>query len=205
VGKPKEVIASWESARAQSLDLGRAKGPWGDQPFLEGIGIGAVTRVAASMDSGKVESEGQSPIKQARKLLQAALADGSSTWFDVTVDGQSICEKAVLLEIANMPFIGPRVALAPQAHPGDGELDIIWLPEDGRRDLCEWLRGAGEESGDPPVRSCRGSRIQIHHAIGQVRLDDRFWPPRPDPEHDDTAAEIDIAVIEDALSVVVPR
>ena len=204
-GRPKDVVASWKSARWQPLDLGYALGPWGERPFLEGVGIGAVTRTAARMDTGEPESDGTSPIKQARKLLQAALANGSSSWFDVSVDGQSISERAVLLEIANMPYIGPRLALAPMADPGDGELDIVWLPEDGRKDLRDWLADASAEDNEAPVRICRGSRIQIHHATGQFRIDDQYWPPQPDPEHADTTSDIDISVIGGALSVLVPQ
>src|SRR5262249_9385299 len=52
-GKPKDVVAALKDAREQPLDLGWAKGPWGERSFLEGIGVGAVTKVAARMDSGE--------------------------------------------------------------------------------------------------------------------------------------------------------
>jgi diacylglycerol kinase (ATP) len=205
-GKPKDIVASWKSAREQRLDLGWAKGPWGQRPFLEGIGVGVVTNVAARMDSGESQTaEPDSAIKRARRMLRAAVANGRDHWFDVTVDGQSICDKAALLEIANMPYIGPRLALAPMADPGDGELDVVWLPEDGRSQLGEWLRSSRDDDLHAPVKSCRGSVIHIHHVRGQIRLDDEFWPPEPDPDHEEPAADIEISVNRSALTVLVPK
>jgi diacylglycerol kinase (ATP) len=205
-GKPKDVIAGLKDPREQPLDLGWAKGPWGERAILEGVGVGAVTEVAARMDAGEGRgAEGQSAIKRARALLRAALVTGRDHWFDVTVDGQSICDKAAFLEVANMRFIGPRLALAPSADPGDGELDVVWLPEEGRGPLGEWLRSADDDDIDAPVRSCRGATIEMHHVHGQIRIDDQYWPPDPDPDHQEAAADIDISVIRRALTVVVPQ
>jgi diacylglycerol kinase (ATP) len=205
-GKPKDVIAGLKDGREQPLDLGWAKGPWGERPFLEGIGVGAVTKVAARMDSGEAEgAEGQSAIKRARAMLRSALVTGKDHWFDVTVDGQSICDKATFLEVANMRYIGPRLALAPMADPGDGELDVVWLPEEARGHLGEWLRSADDDDIEAPVKSCRGAVIQMHHVTGQIRIDDQYWPPEPDPDHQETAADIDISVTRRALTVLVPE
>jgi diacylglycerol kinase family enzyme len=208
-GKHKEIVASWTGAREQPLDLGRAKGPWGDWSFLEGVGVGAVTLTAARMDSGEAKgadgAEGESAIRVARQTLQSVLANGASHWFDVTVDGQSICDKAALLEVANMRYIGPRLALAPLAQHGDGQLDIIWLPDGNRQLLRDWLKTASDEDTDAPVKSCRGSSIIIHHAYGQVRIDDTYWPKEPDPDHSEVASDIEISVDRHALSVLVPE
>lgn len=205
-GKPKDIVAGLKDAETRPVDLGRAKGPWGEWPFLEGLGVGAVTLTAARMDSGEVKSaEGESAIRLARRTLRAVLANGASHWFDVTVDGQSICEKAALLEIANMRYIGPRLVLAPLAHPGDGEFDIIWLPEDNRDLLRDWLKSASDEDVDAPVKTCRGSRITLHHARGQIRLDDTYWPTEPDPDNDTAAPDIEVSVDRHALSVLVPK
>jgi diacylglycerol kinase family enzyme len=180
--------------------------PWGKRPFLEGVGIGAVTQTAACMDSGEAPgAEGESAIRRARRMLRSVLANSSSRWFDVTVDGQSICEKVALLEIANMRYIGPRLALAHHALPGDGKFDIIWLPEDGRDQLREWLKSAPDEDTEAPVKSCRGSDIVIHQGSGQVRVDDAYWPREPDPDHDEIVPDIEIAVDRNVLSVLVPK
>jgi diacylglycerol kinase (ATP) len=204
-GKAKDLVSGWKKAAEHPLDLGFAKGPWGERLFLEGIGVGAITRVAARMDAGEApDTQGESAIHHARRMLYEALATGKDHWFDVSVDGQSICDKASFLEIANMRFIGPRLALAGRADPGDGELDVVWLPEDGRSHLCEWLRNSSDEDVDPPVKACRGSGIQIHHVSGQIRIDDAYWPPEPDPEHEETAADIEVSVRRSALSVLVP-
>ena len=83
------------------------------------------------MDGESQSIEAASAIERARTMLRAAVTNAKNHWFDVSVDGQSICDKAALLEIANMRFIGPRLALAPMADPGDGEFDVVWLPEEG--------------------------------------------------------------------------
>ena len=75
----------------------------------------------------------------------------------------------------------------------------------GRAHLAEWLKSSNDDDLDAPVKSCRGSVIQLHHVCGQIRLDDEFWPPEPDPDHEETAADIEILVNRSALSVLVPK
>jgi diacylglycerol kinase family enzyme len=205
-GELEKLIAGWKKADVLDLDLGRALGPWGDARFLEGLGIGAITHTAARMESGEAEGDDEEPeILRARKTLSAILSNGRAHWFEVTVDGQAICDKTVLLEIANMRYIGPRLAMASGAHPDDGLLDIIWVPDGERQALRDWLERASVEERDAPVRSCQGSSVQIHHGMGQVRLDDQFWPSTPNPESDADVPDIDITVDRGALSVLVPK
>src|SRR3954468_12734901 len=43
-GSPAEVIAGWEKPVERKIDLGIAKGPWGEKSFIEGLGLGLIGR-----------------------------------------------------------------------------------------------------------------------------------------------------------------
>src|SRR5258708_5239841 len=49
-GSAEEIIAGWANPKIRQLDMGRAKGPWGERWFLEGIGIGLIGRAISILE-----------------------------------------------------------------------------------------------------------------------------------------------------------
>ena len=49
-GSAPEVIGGWARGRRLNVDMGLAKGPWGSQWFLEGVGIGLIGRAIAIIE-----------------------------------------------------------------------------------------------------------------------------------------------------------
>jgi diacylglycerol kinase family enzyme len=69
-GRPEQIIAGWANSITKTIDIWRAQGPWGERTFIEGCGVGALTRAAHHMDD--LEIKGHSPeheISVARAAL----------------------------------------------------------------------------------------------------------------------------------------
>ena len=56
-----ELVRGWEKARRVKLDVGVAKGPWGERNFIEGVGFGLFAGLLASIETDrKPEKKSQS-------------------------------------------------------------------------------------------------------------------------------------------------
>jgi diacylglycerol kinase (ATP) len=79
------------------------------------------------------------------------------------VDGLPAVRRIGQLFVANFPFFGPRLPVAPDADPGDGVLEVVELVAGGRSSLAvelAWLkRGTHLRHGGVQIRSARRVRV----------------------------------------------
>ncbi len=107
----------------------------------------------------------------------------------------------------NTRFVGPNLFLAPDAHPGDGLLDVITVAEDARdafrSHLASWRRGA-LRAPDWPAR--RGRRLTLQWTGFPLHLDDRRWPDakRLPPAAGGPPVQVDLAMRHAALEFLAP-
>jgi diacylglycerol kinase (ATP) len=59
--------------------------------------------------------------------------------WELKVDDTAITDRFLLIAVMNMELIGPRLYLAPNADPGDGYLELVFVREGHRANLCRWL------------------------------------------------------------------
>ena len=59
----------------------------------------------------------------------------------MSADGEAVSGRFLLAEVMYMKFIGPHLALAPAADPGDGWLDLVLVRVDQRQAVLEHLEG----------------------------------------------------------------
>jgi diacylglycerol kinase (ATP) len=72
-----------------------------------------------------------------------------------------------------MKFMGPNLALAPEADPGDGWLDLVLVPMDQRQKVLEHLEGLqrGQIKGlAVERRRCR--EVIFHELASALHVDD---------------------------------
>lgn len=91
------------------------------------------------------------------------------TWWQMCVRALVVaCYAIVLFRVASRRIVGR-----------DAVLDVVWLAEDRRTDMMEWL--AGPEKAPPPVQSARGRCIKFEWDRRRLlRLDDRSVEEAPD-------------------------
>lgn len=176
-GRPEEIIAGWTSAAEKSIDIWRAEGPWGERLFIEGCGVGALTRAAHHMDDKEIT--GHSPdheISMARAALRDTLSHNEPVPAQLTWDGGVLEGRFLLLEMLNFGAVGPRLPLAWSADPSDGLLEIGYTLEERYNDFCEWLSDGASPFAAAPVTLLRSRSVELTWQNARFRVGDEYWP-----------------------------
>lgn len=178
---PRRVVAGLRGGRRRRLDLGRASGPDGQRPFLEGVGIGLFARRLEAASRGEEPTDFASRRDELRHDLRVLLATLDRLRPDeltLRLDGVDLSGRYLLVEALNLDAVGPRLSLAPDADPGDGQLDLVLVPAERRRELAEFLRAClAEEAPRAPFPCRRGRRLELDWNGLPVHVDGKLWEP----------------------------
>jgi diacylglycerol kinase family enzyme len=203
---PEAQVAAWNGGREVAFDVCVARGPFGTEHLLEGLGCGLFTWGMQAADANGEQRDQPPAARLARVLsmLRERVASQPSLRIQATLDGDDLSGDYLLLEAMNTQFIGPNLFLAPGGHPGDGLLDVVTVTA-GTRDafteqLASWHRGALRPADWP---SRRGRRLTLRWTGFPLHLDDRVWPDAPVAGADPPPL-IEIEVEQGALRVLVP-
>jgi diacylglycerol kinase (ATP) len=195
-GDPAAQIARWGDAALAPFDVGVAEVDGIGARFLEAIGVGAFPEAIHEAEAGADPDDRDARLARDLEILRDRLARARPRPYAVTVDGADASGDYVLVEVLNVPAIGPQVVLA-ASDPGDGALDVVLAGERDRDRLVHrvdaLLRGAAPALD---VRTLRGTRITI---AGDLHGHHR------DGDHDlRRASEIDVAIAAGVLRVLIP-
>jgi diacylglycerol kinase (ATP) len=202
-GSVREVIASWTSAQTLDLDLGIASGSWGKSWFVEGFGLGLLATCMAMLQEqdkkSSVKKEGQAfKLFRDRLAVGGLAADYPPLALSGTLDDQDVSGEYLLMHAMNIRSLGPGLELAPQANPGDGMLDFVFLPAERRAAFMDYLAALREDRhAPPPVVVRRGRRLRLEGNGYDAHIDDRLLRTEPAPP----GAHLDIEVSVDAQAV----
>ena len=171
-GEPKTHIRGWSKARRVAFDLGLARGPWGSRVFLESFGAGLMPALidehrAPPRGSVSAEERLAHAVEHARRTARRAPAIEIEAW----LDGHEISGRYVLFEAMNIGLAGPNLELARDADPGDGQFDLVLVPESERGLLAKGLRERGSAAA-AALPSLRGRRLRLARGDFRVHLDD---------------------------------
>jgi diacylglycerol kinase family enzyme len=167
------LVAGWHTARRHRLDVGVARGAWGERRFVEGVGMGLVPAAITSVHTRPFTAD-DVPSKLARARIRycqvlSQLAPRRTT---LTIDGNAITDELLLTEVLNISSVGPNLAFAPDANPSDGHFSVVTATEAQRGELNEYLK-ALIDGGDPvlslPTVVARSVEIE---AAADVHVDD---------------------------------
>lgn len=177
-GQTPEIIASWKDAEQMTLDVWQATGPWGKRRFIEGCGLGALTRMAHHMDSNDISGHtSDHEIAIARAALLQTLKHVKPVKAAITLDEDKIEGEFLMLEMLNFGMVGPRLPLAWSADPSDGYLEVGYALQDDYNDLCRWLSAGAEPFSASPITLRRARKIELRWRDDRFRIGDKYWPP----------------------------
>ena len=195
VGTVAQVATRLEHATKKRLAIGVARGPWGKRRFVESAGIGPIASLLtvelATLTAG---------LAYVRSLVSPELVQFRA--LRVSADGEDLRGRYAMAQAMNIPAIGPRLAFAPDADPGDEALDLVLIDEKRlpafRHYLAQLAAGRRVRC---PIAAIRARRVEIgpwpaHHG-GHV--DDKVWPHK----NGMTAANVIIRVAA-SIPVLVP-
>ena len=176
--------------RARSLDLIDARTAGRRVLAVEGVSIGfhalARARYSAvnSTDLRAAVGAGFSAIRAFHPVPVALELDGHA---ELATFGQ--------LFLANLPYYGPRLAVAPDADPADGLIDVVRIPARGRLDTVAALAA---------LRRGRGPRDLVRERARRVRVSTRGVSPVVADTVDLGPGTVDLTIQRDGLRIVAP-
>ncbi len=201
-----DLVRGWESARRAKLDVGVAKGPWGERYFIEGVGAGLFANLLARpKKKGAKVGKPEDVVDRALRRLQDMAVHCEAVDVAATLDGEDISGRYLLFEAINLRYVGPNMFLAPGGKPGDGLLDVVLVTEDERAHLLEYLnkwQKNRERRAVLPTR--RGRRLKIEWTGYELHVDDKLYP-REDDDPDEMAGIAEAWIEPAAVELLVPE
>jgi diacylglycerol kinase (ATP) len=201
-------VAAWPKWRKARLNVGLARGPWGSRHFVESVGLGLLAWSIPKADSSAMLDSMDSARRKlayVRRMLTDRLAQTPLLPCKASLDGKDLSGDYLLVEAMNIRSIGPRLALAPEADPGDGLLDVILVSrEDAARLRKHLASGTNHRMRHlPELPRHRGRELKMEWTEGEeVHFDDDVWPAGQPIASRGRA--IDIKLEDEAVELLVP-
>ena len=196
-----ELVRGWPEARRVRLDVGIAPGPWGQRYFVEGLGAGLFAGMLVRSEQNQGRKEKENKTKRPARVVDGALRrlkEAAETAEPVEIaahlDGVDISGSYLLFEAVNLPFIGPNLFIAPDTKAGDGQLEVVLVPESQRGRLVRYLEHWHENRERLSLLpSRRGKHLQIEWTGFALHIDDKLRP-RKKADPDEVAGLVDVRV-----------
>lgn len=164
------LIAGLRDPQESAFRVGGVHGRWGHRRFVESIGLGAMARSVSELQDDGLS--GGDKRRAGREQLARIVETIEPVRASVCADGRLLAEPALLVELMNIPMIGPNLRLCEAVEPGDDHLHVVWLPEAARADMAAWLADP-EERGAAPLQSLRARAVEIDAHDEALRIDDK--------------------------------
>ena len=199
-GEPEVLADSWNKKNLKGIDVGFILGL--DKPnfFIEGLGYGIFPLLMETMreKDDKLFLSLDTEINYSLQILHDIILTYQLQDLQLEIDGVDHSGKYLLAEIMNIQSIGPNLVLAPDANPGDGELEVILVKENQRKDLANYVLNKLKGIDDSFVfNSIKARSIRLQANNTHIHIDDELiWIDEP--------AEIKIELLEGLLKVFVP-
>lgn len=173
-GPPEELISRWRLNRVASIDVGIVESASGERSFLESVGFGLVTDCIDKARRTISKDDPGTHLDDARQLYVEMLRDLEAREYSIRIGDQDVGGRYLLIEVMNMPLIGPGVKLTSEASAADGLLSVVAVDVRDQVRLCEYLRQLRDGSAaDGGFKSWRVPNIEIRGAA-RMHVDDRI-------------------------------
>jgi diacylglycerol kinase family enzyme len=179
LGTPEEIIDGWRHARRKPIDVGVIEGPWGKRHFIEGVGVGLISRSIAVIS--EIDEVAVYELKKPKHKLHRDVCVSVALAHEMhplharfLLDGRDLSGEFLLLEVLNIRRAGPGVELAPQASPSDGRFDVVSATAAQRPRLLKTLKArlTGDQNvGSMTTRRARHVRLEVNVPC-EMRIDD---------------------------------
>ena len=174
-GKVKDIVRTWHNGVLKKFDIGKIYGLREEMFFLEGFGCGIFPRLIKVMEKMKEEigNSVEEKIKAARAVLYDIVLNYEAVNCKIIADDVEHSGKYIMVEIMNTRSIGPNLELVQSADPGDGELEIVLIPESHQKKFEEFLlsRINGEE-GEYAFTVIKAKKIEFEWEGKDIHVDD---------------------------------
>lgn len=171
---PELIAQQFTRWTTRALDLGIVTGGFGVRLFIEGVGIGAIADLVATGDARDMDADEEARF--GKDAPGDILRRACPQRWQAVADGTSLPQELLLLEVLNIPLVGPSLPLANGGAPDDGLLDVVFLRPDHRDSFVSWLDG--DRSSLPQgLEFLQAREVSFDWQTGPLLVDDYL----PDP------------------------
>lgn len=171
-----KVIDSWKTARTKKVDVGLIENVAEVDFFLEGFGYGIFPYLMKEMKKAQeVFASPEDELKGALKKMHELVLSYEPRHCQLEVDGTDHSGKFLLAEVMNIKSIGPNIVLSPLADPGDGELEVVLVPEAHKTKFADFILhklNGGEETYQ--FHTLKAKKLSISWDGTHVHADDEL-------------------------------
>lgn len=121
-----EIVKCWKERKPRPFYRLSAESPWGRTCIVEGIGLGCIEKAIEEMRGRKPD------VDTAREWIAKTILESPSVQLDVQFDSETLSGSFSLIEVTNIPFVGPNLHLAPSADPSDRLIHVCFVGDDYR-------------------------------------------------------------------------
>jgi diacylglycerol kinase (ATP) len=200
-GEPETLASSWNKKSIKKIDVGFIEGLSEPGFFIEGFGYGIFPLLMETMKQKdeKLFLSLDTEINYSLQILHDIIVSYKAQNLQLEVDGIDRSGKYLLAEIMNIRSVGPNLLIAPEADPGDGQLEVVLITENQKEELANYVLNKLKGIDDPFVfNSIKARSIGMQTDNTHVHVDDELiWIDDP--------ADITIEVFNGILSVFVPE
>jgi diacylglycerol kinase family enzyme len=172
---PERAARGWHRGRPVPFDIGLLGDGRVRRRFAEAVGWGVFPSVIAEATKTKNTSKSVTRmLERDRKLFRTITAAALPCEYQIELDGRDVSGAYLLVEMMNVPLLGPRLPLSPASDPADGIFELV-LASEGHRAALEELTTRDAMTAVPTLRVERGSRLRVRTKEMVMHCDGRLW------------------------------
>lgn len=198
-GETEKLVQAWKNDRLKKVDIGKVENVPDVDFFLEGFGFGIFPMLMKKMKNREVAyNSPEEELEGALKTLHEILLSYEPRHCQLEVDGTDHSGMFYMVEVMNIRSIGPNMLLAPTADPGDGELEVVLVPEAHKEKFSSFLIHRLTDSEEVfQFHTLKGKKIRIRWNGTRLHADDKMLKLEKE-------TEVCIEIKEGALQFLVP-
>jgi diacylglycerol kinase family enzyme len=192
LGDPATLALSWARGEIRQVDVGTARGPWGETRFVESVGVGLLAHLITPAVGDQLDGTDAARAEARRAARTLPARDRR-----VELDGRDLSGPYLLLEAMNIRCAGPNLWLAEHARAGDGRLEVVRALERDRAGLVALADTFGTSRAALPTE--RGTRLRFWCTAEELHVDDEHGTALGEWTGD---AEVEVWLSESTVSVL---
>jgi diacylglycerol kinase family enzyme len=172
-GNMDALVAGWARGTLRRFDLATIVA--GDElaPFSEAVGWGIFPDVMAETEGEPCPDEREDTLERDRQVFRASIEGAKPEHYEIDVDGETIAGEYLLVEVVNIPYIGPQLEISPSSNPSDGRFELVLAGESERAALLELTNsGTLAEGAGLPTR--RATHVTVRSGARPYHLDGKL-------------------------------
>jgi diacylglycerol kinase (ATP) len=172
-GTMDELVAGWAEGKRRCFDLGTIVEGDDLAPFSEAVGWGIFPDVMAETADMESPDEREDTLDRDRRAFQAAIERAKPAHYEIEVDGEKITGDYLLVEIVNVPYIGPQLEISPSSNPSDGVFELVLAGEADRAALLE-LASSGTLAKGVRLPTRKATHVVVRAVAERYHLDGKL-------------------------------